>query len=166
MLVVLKFSYGIFLNRCPLCCDFDGSKTLSLVVGKHVVKGVVELIRNLLDLQLFPVDLIFNVVNPVVELGDVHLAVLIASLSLLQPLKQLVDLVFQLLLTLGGLFSRDLQLLHVLAHSLQFLFHIHELALCQLSAFSCPLTHPPEHPTSWSAHPVSFRCRWPSWWFL
>merc|ERR1719245_1347899 len=57
---------------------------INLVVGKHVIKGVVELIGYLLDLQLLPVDLILNVVNPVVELGDVHLAVLITGFSMLQ----------------------------------------------------------------------------------
>merc|ERR1719347_1787146 len=112
---------------------------LKLIVCKHVIEGVVELIGDLPDLQLLPVDLILNVVNPVVELGDVHLAVLIASLSLLQPLKELVDLVLQLFLTLGGLLSRDLELLHVLTNGLQFVLDILQLALSQLGALSGPL---------------------------
>merc|ERR1719427_469482 len=96
---------------------------MKLVVSKHVIEGVVKFIRNLLALQLLPVDLILNVVNPVVELGDVHLAVFIASLSLLQPL-----------LTLGGLLSRDLKLLHVFTNSLQLVLDILELALSQFGA--------------------------------
>ena len=47
-----------------------------LIVSEHVVKGIAEVIRTFLDLQLLPVDLILDVVNPLVELGDVHLAVL------------------------------------------------------------------------------------------
>merc|ERR1719391_438041 len=112
---------------------------LKLIVCKHVIEGVVELIRDLADLQLLPVNFILNVVNPVVELGDVHLAVLIASLSLLQPLEELVDLVLQLLLALSGLLSRDLKLLHVLTNGLQLVLDILQLALSQLSALSCPL---------------------------
>merc|ERR1719347_94765 len=112
---------------------------LKLIVCKHVIEGVVELIGDLPDLQLLPVNFILNVVNSVVELGDVHLSVLIASLCLLQPLKELVDLVLQLLLTLGGLLSRDLELLHVLTNGLQFVLDILQLALSQLGALSGPL---------------------------
>ena len=34
---------------------------------KHVVKGIAELIRNLLNLELFTVNLVLNVINPEVE---------------------------------------------------------------------------------------------------
>ena len=47
-----------------------------LVVSEHVVKGIAQVVSTLLDLQLLPVDLVLDVVNPLVELGDVHLAVL------------------------------------------------------------------------------------------
>merc|ERR1712165_67137 len=111
----------------------------NLVVGQHVVKCVIELIRNLLDLQLLPIDFIFNVINPVVELGNVHLSIFITSFSMLQPLQKLVNLVLQLLFTLSGLLSRDLKLLHVFTNSLQFLLNILKLALSQFSTLSCPL---------------------------
>ena len=45
-------------------------------MSEHVVKGVAQVISTLLDLELLPVDLVLDVVNPLVELGDVHLAVL------------------------------------------------------------------------------------------
>ena len=34
---------------------------------KHVVKGIAELIRHLLNLELFTVNLVLNVINPEVE---------------------------------------------------------------------------------------------------
>ena len=34
---------------------------------KHFVEGIAELIRNLLDLELFPINLVLNVINPEVE---------------------------------------------------------------------------------------------------
>merc|ERR1712241_729770 len=126
-------------------CDVDIRKDLyanvvlsggtNLVVSKHVVESVAELISNLLALQLLLVNLILNVVNPVVELGDVHLAVLIAGLGLLQPVQKLVDLVLQLLLTLSCLLSRDLELLHVLTNGLKLLLNIlvSSSSFCSLS---------------------------------
>ena len=49
---------------------------MNLVVCEHIVEGVPQLIRTLLDLQLLPVDLVLNVVDLLVQLGDVHLTVL------------------------------------------------------------------------------------------
>ena len=34
---------------------------------KHVVEGIAELIRHLLNLELFTVNLVLNVINPEVE---------------------------------------------------------------------------------------------------
>ena len=48
-----------------------------LVVCEHVVKGLSQLVRHLLHLQLLAVDLVLDVVDPLVQLGDVHLAVLV-----------------------------------------------------------------------------------------
>ena len=48
-----------------------------LVVVQHVVEGLSQFVRDLLDLQLLAVDLVLDVVNPLVQLGDVHLAVLV-----------------------------------------------------------------------------------------
>ncbi len=45
-------------------------------MGQHVVKGVVHLVGALLDLHLLPVDLVLYVVDPMVQLRDVHLSVL------------------------------------------------------------------------------------------
>merc|ERR1712109_152472 len=91
------------------------------------------------DLQLLPVDFVLNVINPVVKLSNVHLAILIAGLSLLQPVQKLVNLVLQFLLTLSSLLCRDLKLLHVLTNSLKLMLNIFKLALRQLSALSCSL---------------------------
>merc|ERR1719351_699007 len=46
---------------------------------------------------------------------------------------------FSLLLALGGLLSRDLELLHVLTNGFKLLFNILQLALSQLCTLSCPL---------------------------
>merc|ERR1719150_884848 len=111
----------------------------SLVVGEHVIKCVIELIRTLLDLQLLPVDLILNVINPLVQLGDVHLSILKSGLSDLELVLQGQDLLHQLLLSLQGLLSRLLKLLHVLTNSLQFLLNALEILLSQLSPLKTPL---------------------------
>merc|ERR1719211_650925 len=111
----------------------------SLVVIEHVIESIIELIGHLLDLQFLTVDLILNIVNPVVELGDVHLTVFIASLSMLEPIHKLVNFVLELLLTFLSLLGGDLELLHVLTNSLQFLFNIPQFALSQLSTLVGPL---------------------------
>merc|ERR1712061_455876 len=110
-----------------------------LVVREHVIKCVIELIRTLLDLQLLPVDLILNVINPLVQLGDVHLSILKSGLSDLELILQRQDLLHQLLLSLQGLLSRLLKLLHVLTNSLQFLLNSLEVLLSQLSPLKTPL---------------------------
>merc|ERR1719170_50813 len=111
------------------------SSCISLVVVEHVIESIIELIGHLLDLQFLTVDLILNVVNPVVELGDVHLSIFIASLSMLEPFHKLVNFVLELLLTFLSLLSRNLKLLHVFTNSFQFLLDISKLALSQLSTF-------------------------------
>ena len=72
-------------------------------MSEHVVEGVAQVISTLLDLQLLPVDLVLDVVNPLVELGDVHLAVLEPALSELVLALDAEDLVLQFLLPLHGL---------------------------------------------------------------
>ena len=109
-----------------------------LIVSEHVVKGIAEVIRTLLDLQLLPVDLILDVVNPLVELGDVHLSVLEAALSHLVLLLDLEDFVLELLLTLHGLLGGLLELLHVLTDNLELLFDALELVLSKLGALQRP----------------------------
>merc|ERR1712179_495387 len=111
----------------------------SLIIIKHIIKSVIEFIRHLLDLELLTVDLIFNVINSVVELGDVHLSVFIASLSMLESVHELMNFVLELLSTFLGLLSGDLKLLHVLTNSLQFLFNIPQFAFSQLSTLIGPL---------------------------
>ena len=68
------------------------------VVGKHVIESISQLISNLLDLQLLPVDLVLDVVNPLVELGDVHLSVLESALSRFELVLDAEDFLFQFLL--------------------------------------------------------------------
>merc|ERR1719400_1322824 len=114
-------------------------KRANLVVGDHVIEGVVELVGTLLDLQLLPVDLVLDVIDPLVQLGDVHLSVLEPGLSGLVLALQVVDLLHELLLPLQGLLGGLLQLLHVVADSLQFLLDALELGLSQLSPLHGPL---------------------------
>jgi hypothetical protein len=49
------------------------------VVGQHVVKSVAQLVRTLLDLELLPVDLVLDIVDPLIQLCDVHLSVLVSK---------------------------------------------------------------------------------------
>ena len=49
---------------------------LILIVGEHVVEGLAQVVGTLFDLELLAVDLVLNVVNPLVQLGYVHLSVL------------------------------------------------------------------------------------------
>merc|ERR1712001_382944 len=105
----------------------------NLVVGDHVVEGVVQLVGTLLDLQLLPVDLSLDVIEPLFQLGDVRLAVLEPGLSDLVLALQVVDLLNQLLFPLQSLLGRGLKLLHVLADSLELLFDVLQVLLSQLS---------------------------------
>merc|ERR1719410_850316 len=106
---------------------------LKLVILKHIVKGIVKLIRNFLDLELLTVDLILNVINPEVQFGDVHLSVFIASLSNLESLHKCVDFVLEFLFPFLSFLSRNLKLFHVLTNSFQFLFNISEFTFSQFS---------------------------------
>merc|ERR1712001_39038 len=89
--------------------------------------------------QLLPVDLILNVINPLVQLGDVHLSIFKSGLSDLELVLQRQDLLNQLLLSLQGLLSRLLKLLHVLTNSLQFLLNSLQALLSQLSPLKSSL---------------------------
>merc|ERR1719309_940010 len=104
-----------------------------LIIGHHIVEWVVKLIRTSLDLQLLPVDLILNVVNSLVELGDVHLSVLKLGFSDLVLVLQGVDLLNELLFPLQGFLSGLLKLLHVLTNSLKFILDSLQVLLSQLS---------------------------------
>ena len=59
-------------------CFINMSKNIYayLIVGDHIIKSLVKLIRALLDLELLPVDLVLNIIDPVVQLSDVHLTIL------------------------------------------------------------------------------------------
>merc|ERR1719369_2633906 len=96
-------------------------RVICLIVAKHVVEGLAQVVRTLFDLQLLAVDLVLNVVDPLVQLGDVHLAVLKSALSSLVLLLNVEDFVLELLLPLNSLLGRKLKLLHVLADSLELL---------------------------------------------
>merc|ERR1719225_1136551 len=107
---------------------------LKLVILKHIVKGIVKLIRDFLDLELLTVDLILNVINPEVQFGDVHLSVFIASLSNLESLHKCVDFVLEFLFPFLSFLGRNLKLFHVLTNSFQFLFNISEFTFSQFSS--------------------------------
>ena len=46
------------------------------VLVQHLIEGVIELPRDRVDLELLPDDLVLQLVDPEVELADVHLGVL------------------------------------------------------------------------------------------
>merc|ERR1712227_475989 len=114
-------------------------RSIFLVVGKHVIKGVIELIRTLLDLQLLSVDLILNIINSLVQLGNVHLSILKSGLSNLVLVLQGKDLLNKLLFSLKGLLSRLLELLHVLTNSLKFLLNALKVLLSKFSSVKTSL---------------------------
>merc|ERR1719391_715719 len=72
-------------------------------MGNHVIKGLIKFIRTLLDLQLLSVDLILDVIDSVVQLGDVHLSVLKSGFSSLVFVLNLKDFVLKLLFSLKSL---------------------------------------------------------------
>ena len=95
--------------------QFTNSDLGLLVLVEHLVEGVVELSGDCVDLQLLPDDLVLELVNPEVELCDVHLSVLGAGVGLLEPDLDLLDLVLVLLLPPPRLLLGHLQLLLVIA---------------------------------------------------
>ena len=106
-----------------------------LIMSKHVIKGITEVISTLFDLELLSVDLILNVINSLVKFGDVHFTILKSALGDLVLLLDLKDFVLELLLPLHGLLGGLLELLHVLTDDLELLLDALELVLGQLGAF-------------------------------
>merc|ERR1711902_241190 len=102
-------------------------------MSEHVIESVSQLISDLLDLEFLSVDLVLDVVNPLVELGDVHLSVLESALSHLVFVLDAQNLLLELLLPLHGLLGGQLELLHVLSDHLELLLNALELALGELS---------------------------------
>jgi hypothetical protein len=47
------------------CLEFS---ILELIIVKHVIECIAELIRHLLDFELFTVNLVLNVINPEMKL--------------------------------------------------------------------------------------------------
>merc|ERR1719474_2125619 len=80
-----------------------------------------------------------NVVNSLIELGDVHLSVFKLGLSDLVFVLQGVDLLNELLFPLQSLLSGLLKLLHVLTNSLKFILDSLQVLLCQLSSLHSSL---------------------------
>ena len=120
-----------------------------------------------LDLEFFSVDFIFNIVNSVVQFGDVHFTVFISGFSSLQSFHQLVDLVLQFFFSFSGLFGRDFELLHVFTNGFEFLFNILQLGFGQFGSFGGSLAFIfLDNPIFWSIHPIFVHCQKPSWWFL
>merc|ERR1740129_2263919 len=109
---------------------------LELIIVKHVVEGIAELIRHLLDLELFTVNLILNIINPEVQFGDVHLSVSKASLSNLESFHKCVNFVNKFFFPFLCFLGRDFQLFHVITNGFQLLFNILELTFSQFSSLS------------------------------
>merc|ERR1719266_782503 len=129
------------MNECGTYTDNNLKKhTLNiLVVGQHVIEGVVKLIRNLLDLELLSVDFILNIIDSVVQLCDVALSVFITSFSNLESVHKVEDFVFQFLLTFSSLFSGDLELLHVFTNGFELGLDILKFSFSKLGSLSCSL---------------------------
>jgi hypothetical protein len=49
------------------------------VVGQHVVERVAQFVSTLFDLELLAVDLVLYIVDPLIELGYIHLPILVPS---------------------------------------------------------------------------------------
>merc|ERR1719290_193817 len=107
-----------------------------LIVSNHIIKSLAEFISNLLDLQLLSVDFIFNIVNPLVKLGDVHLSVFKSSLGSFELVLDAQNFVFQFLLSFHGLFCGHLQLLHVLTNHLEFFLNTLQFVFGKFCSFN------------------------------
>merc|ERR1719270_2943240 len=107
---------------------------VKLIMSKHVIKSIPKFISNLLDLELFSVNFILNVINSLVKLGDVHFSILKSTLSNLVLILDAKNFVLQFLLSLNSLLSTHLKLLHVLSNHLKFLFNFLKFLLCKLGS--------------------------------
>merc|ERR1712109_391244 len=127
------------IESCPF---FEGNCYIFesiLVVGQHVIEGVVELIRNLLDLELLSVDLIFNIIDSVVQFGNVALTIFITSFSNLESVHKVKNFVLQLFFAFSGLFCGDLELFHVFTNGFELSLDILKFSLGKFSSLSCSL---------------------------
>ena len=66
------YCQSFYLRICsnksnPFKYKRSGFLNLELIMIKHVIEGIAELIRHLLNLELFTVNLVLNVINPEVE---------------------------------------------------------------------------------------------------
>merc|ERR1712088_1042394 len=111
------------------------SLNYGLIIGQHIVKGIVELIRNLFDLKFFSVDFVLNVIDSMVQLGNVALAVLITSFSNLESIHKIENFILQFLFPLGCFLGRDFKLLHVLTNSLKLSLNILKFSFSQFCSF-------------------------------
>merc|ERR1719297_651244 len=139
LLLRKKYLEVIILILKKYFLECENIQIFILIMSKHIVEGVSQLISNLLDLQLLSVDLVLDVVNPLVQLGYVHLSVLEPTLGDLVLVLDAEDLLLQFLLSLHGLLGAELELLHVLTDHLELLLNVLELALSQLCSLDGPL---------------------------
>merc|ERR1719315_884675 len=77
-----------------------GRRRVKHLDGSHVVEGVVQLLADGLVLQFLGVQLILQVINGLLKLGDGSLSELSTSLSLLQLICENLDLLLVLVLLL------------------------------------------------------------------
>merc|ERR1712086_555575 len=110
-----------------------------LIDGEHVIEGFSKVISTFLNLKLLPVDLILNVINSLVELGDVHLSILKSAFSSLVLLLDGKDFVLQLLLSLNSLLGRLFKRFHVLTNSLKLLLNSLQLIFSKLCTVNSSL---------------------------
>merc|ERR1711909_225428 len=110
-----------------------------LVVGQHVIEGVVKLISNLFDLELLSIDLILNIINSVVQFSNVALSVFITSFSNLESFHKIKNFVLQFFLAFSSFFSRDFELFHVFTNGFEFGLNILKFSFSKFSSLECSL---------------------------
>merc|ERR1719495_2748219 len=90
-------------------------------------------------LWLSLVMFIFNVINPLVKLGDVHLSVLKSSFCDLVFVLKRKDFLNQFLFSLKSLLCGFLKLLHVLTNRLEFFFNSLQVLLSKFGSLKSSL---------------------------
>jgi len=79
LLIWYFFTNCVFFFWSPTIGQLRKGSAAESVVGQHVVECVAQFVRTLLDLELLAIDLVLDVVDPLIQLCDVHLSVLVSK---------------------------------------------------------------------------------------
>merc|ERR1719315_656219 len=129
----------MWLKSTFAICNKFNEMYNNLVVGQHIIEGISKFISAFFNLQLLPIDFIFNIVNLLVEFGDVHLSILKSTLCSFELHLNAVDFVQKLFFSFNSFLGGLLKSFHVLTHTLEFVLNSLQLLLSQLCSFSCSL---------------------------